>query len=147
MCIRDSNQPFNSFGDRKKALESVQYNIKSRPYLRDCGMLECTIRRENSGFAGMYPQYTLLLSGSYRYLLTAKKISIVGSSHYVITRSTKDFSRSNPECLGKLRSNKAQNEYSLFDTGENPNSKASPEHIRAQLGAILFVTLLRYMRT
>jgi len=106
-------------------------------------MLQCTIRRENSGFTGkMHPHYTLLLSGSYKYLLSSKKISFIGSSHYVITRSTKEFSRSNPEYLGKLRSNETGNEYSIFDKGENPNTKVVPELIRSQLGAIIFVIFI-----
>jgi hypothetical protein len=87
----------------------------------------------------MYPEYTLMLSGSYKYLLTAKRNSFVGASHYVITYDTKNFLRRHPNCLGKLRSVLEQDEYSLFDQGENPKANPSSELIRAQHASILIV--------
>jgi len=87
----------------------------------------------------MYPKYELLLSGSYKYLISAKRVSFIRSAHYVITMSNFNFTRQCPECLGKLRSNSSGTEYNIFDHGENPDSKSPSDKVRVQFGSIVFV--------
>jgi len=111
-----------------------------RPYPAEFGILECTIQRDKTGVAQkMYPKYALVISGCYKYLLSAKKVSFLKSAHYIITLSKKDFYRGHPEFIGKLRSNGSGNEYNIFDNGENPSTKLSLDKIRTQLGSIIFV--------
>ncbi len=119
--------------------------LMMKPYPKEYGVLECTVRRDTSGLAQkMYPKYELVLSGSYKHVLTAKRVSFVRSSHYVITIGACDFVRSSPECLGKLRSNSAGTEYNVFDHGENPDSSYPLSKIRTQLGSIIFVRNLPF---
>eukprot|EP00826_Nyctotherus_ovalis_P019816 TRINITY_DN1615_c0_g2_i1.p1 TRINITY_DN1615_c0_g2~~TRINITY_DN1615_c0_g2_i1.p1 ORF type:complete len:353 (-),score=79.01 TRINITY_DN1615_c0_g2_i1:300-1358(-) len=108
------------------------------PYPSEYGTLQCTIQRVNTGLSKkMYPEYKLMLSGNYKYILMAKQTAFVGGSHYVITYDAVNFERKNPNCLGKLRSFAGQSSYNLFDQGENPKTCSLPELIRAQHFSIL----------
>jgi len=75
-------------------------------------------------------------------VLTGKKISFVGGSHYIITYDTKNFIRKDPNCIGKLRASLGLDKYNLFDQGENPKATPIHELIRTQHASMLIVQTL-----
>jgi len=104
--------------------------------------LECTIIRDKSGISKKaYPVYTLMHSQSGKVLLTAKKMNMLGSAHYLITMDSANLTKESPGYLAKLRSENSGTEYNLFDIGENPKTTKEPSRVRNQLAAVYFVIL------
>jgi tubby-related protein 1 len=62
------------------------------------------------------------------------------SSNYAITLSKTNFDRSNPEYLGKLRSNFVGTQFTLFDNGANPHRAKNGATVRKELCQIEYVT-------
>ena len=110
--------------------------------------LECTIYRDKSGISKkMYPQYDLITSNGKHFLVSAKKMNMVGSAHYVITLDEHEMKRQSSGFLGKVRSNGSGTEYNLFGIGENPSKGLPPEQTRNQLAAVYYVCLYNNIGT
>lgn len=61
------------------------------------------------------------------------------SSNYSITLSKNNFDRSNPDYIGKLRSNFVGTQFTLFDNGANPRRAKNGATIRKELCHIEYV--------
>eukprot|EP01016_Furgasonia_blochmanni_P040554 TRINITY_DN5186_c0_g1_i5.p1 TRINITY_DN5186_c0_g1~~TRINITY_DN5186_c0_g1_i5.p1 ORF type:complete len:257 (-),score=20.35 TRINITY_DN5186_c0_g1_i5:299-1069(-) len=101
-------------------------------------LLQCTSKREKSGFARLFPKYHCYLSNGSRYLMSAKKRGGNTTSNYLLTMSKNDFNKSSPAMLGKLRSNFLGTEFNIFDGGKNPKKSAAMDQVREQLGVVTY---------
>eukprot|EP00826_Nyctotherus_ovalis_P064637 TRINITY_DN9486_c0_g3_i1.p1 TRINITY_DN9486_c0_g3~~TRINITY_DN9486_c0_g3_i1.p1 ORF type:complete len:285 (+),score=37.98 TRINITY_DN9486_c0_g3_i1:655-1509(+) len=126
--------------NRRRAMLTEYSSHHRRPLPQCVGMLECTVQRDRSGVSKkLYPRYNLVLSADFAFLLAAQKMSMMGSAHYIITMGRTETTRKEPGYIGKLRSIKADAEYSLFGPGENPEKHLPPEQIRNEHAAIVYV--------
>ena len=77
-----------------------------------------------------WPKYILSLSQTNQFLLTGKKRSGSKTSNYMISMDQEKVGKKGSGYLGKVRSNFLGTEFSIYDTGENPDKAKSPENIR-----------------
>ena len=102
--------------------------------------LQCTIRRDKSGFNRLFPKYYMSISEQLTFLLAGKKRAGNRTSNYMITMNQKDFNTKSTSFLGKVRSNFLGTEFMMYDNGLNPKRKGSnPTNVRTELGAVLYV--------
>ena len=94
------------------------------------GQVQCTITRHKSGMNRFWPKYILSLSQTNQFLLTGKKRSGNKTSNYMISMDQEKVGKKGSGYLGKVRSNFLGTEFSIYDTGENPDKAKSPENIR-----------------
>jgi hypothetical protein len=66
---------------------------------------------------------------------------MAGSAHYIITMKSEETTRKEPGYMGKLRSDKACAEYSLFGVGENPNKHLPAEQTRNEYASVVYVAV------
>ena len=93
----------------------------TNPVPRECGVVQCCIKRDKSGTNMMFPKYTLFLDKGDRFLMTSRKRPHNRLSNYLISMSEHDLSREGPCYLGKLRkSNMYGTEFVVYDDGCNP---------------------------
>ena len=103
--------------------------------------LQCTIRRDKSGFNRLFPKYYMSISEQLTFLLAGKKRAGNRTSNYMITMNQKDFNTKSPAFLAKVRSNFLGTEFMMYDNGLNPKRKgANPTNVRMELGAALYVS-------
>lgn len=81
-----------------------------------------------------------MVSNTQDFLLSAQKMTMVGSAHYIITTDQHNMTRKTEGYLGKVRSDVAGHEYNLFGVGENPSKGLGPERTRNQLAGIFYVS-------
>lgn len=104
-------------------------------------MLQCSIRRDKSGFSRLFPKYFMQTSEGLNFLLAGKKRAGNRTSNYMVTCDQKDFNTKSPSFLAKVRSNFLGTEFMLYDSGLNPKRRgANPSNVRAELGIVLYVT-------
>lgn len=126
--------------NKRRELLMEYFKSHCRPLPQCLNMLECTVQRDRSGISKkLYPRYNLALSADAAFLLAAQKVSVMGSAHYIITMGQAETTRKEPGYMGKLRSIKADAEYSLFGPGENPEKHLPPEQTRNEHAAIVYV--------
>ena len=102
-------------------------------------MMQCSVRRNRRGFHRIFPSYFLHTSEGQHFLLAAKKRSGNKSSNYLITMNETELKVKSPGYLGKLRSNFIGTEFTIYDTGTNPNKRnAAPETLREELGLVMY---------
>ncbi|KAM3129701.1 hypothetical protein pb186bvf_018214 [Paramecium bursaria] len=101
------------------------------------GMIQCTIKRDKSGFGRFYPSYHIHFSNGFLYLMSAKKRACNNTSNYLIAMSKSDMT-AKQNFLGKVRSNFIGTEFILYDSGKNPKKTKHPEEFRQQLGVVLY---------
>ena len=102
--------------------------------------LQCTIRRDKSGFNRLFPKYFMSISEGLTFLLAGKKRAGNRTSNYMVTMNQKDFNTKSPSFLGKVRSNFLGTEFMMYDNGLNPKRKgANPSNVRTELGVVLYV--------
>ena len=124
----------NEMRDMKKFLTT--------PIIRGI-ILQCTIRRDKSGFNRLFPKYYMSLSEGLTFLLAGKKRAGNRTSNYMVTMHQKDFNTKSSSFLGKVRSNFLGTEFMLYDNGLNPKRKgANPNNIRSELGVVLYVSTI-----
>lgn len=105
--------------------------------------LQCTIRRDKSGFSRIFPKYYMSVSEQLTFLLAGKKRAGNRTSNYMMTMNQKDFKTKSQSFLGKVRSNFLGTEFMMYDHGLNPKRKgANPSNVRAELGAVLYVFII-----
>jgi len=103
-------------------------------------MLQCSIRRDKSGFSRLFPKYYMQTSEGLNFLLAGKKRAGSRTSNYMVTCDQKDFNTKSPSFLAKVRSNFLGTEFMVYDSGLNPKRRgANPSNIRTELGIILYV--------
>ena len=121
----------NEMRDMKKFLTSP---------LRKGILLQCSIRRDKSGFNRLFPKYYMQTSEGLNFLLAGKKRAGNRTSNYMVTMDQKDFNTKSQSFLGKVRSNFLGTEFMVYDTGLNPKRKgANPSNVRSELGVVLYV--------
>ena len=121
----------NEMRDMKKFLTSP---------LRKGILLQCSIRRDKSGFNRLFPKYYLQTSEGLNFLLAGKKRAGNRTSNYMVTMDQKDFNTKSQSFIGKVRSNFLGTEFMIYDAGLNPKRKgANPSNVRSELGVVLYV--------
>lgn len=101
--------------------------------------VQCSIRREKSGFNRFFPKYFMHLSENHVFLLAGKKRPHNKTSNYLITMNQKELTVKSPAYLSKLRSNFLGTEFHIFDTGLNPTSRgANASNSRREQGVVLY---------
>jgi tubby-related protein 1 len=110
------------------------------PLPRECGVVQCYIRRNKSGALNkLYPMYSLYLKSGDRFLMQSKKRSNNKTSNYLITMSEGDLSRDSENYLGKLRSNFVGTEFQVFDDGINPKEdKEGSGEVRKEMASVVY---------
>lgn len=71
--------------------------------------------------------------------MSAQKMQLMRSAHYVLTMDKESMSKKTPGYMGKLRSNLVGSEFNVFDKGENPSFEGSPIYVRNQHCGIIYV--------
>ena len=105
-------------------------------------MLQCSIRRDKSGFSRLFPKYFMQTSEGLNFLLAGKKRAGNRTSNYMVTCDQKDFNTKSPSFLAKVRSNFLGTEFMVYDSGLNPKRRgANPSNVRTELGIVLYVTI------
>ena len=99
-------------------------------------VLECTLRRDKSGFNRFYPEYTLYTSDGIKYLLSAKKRSGNATSNYLMSLDKNDLGSKGANFVGKVRSNWMGTEFSVFDAGHNPDKPEPGSQPRRTLASV-----------
>ena len=95
-------------------------------------LLQCTIKRDKSGFGRFYPKYHVHLSSGYRYLLSAKKESYNKTSNYRISMDKSNFDNKSAGYLAKVRSNFLGTEFHVYDKGMNPEKAKQLSQVRSE---------------
>lgn len=114
------------------------HSFLTRPLPRDIN-LQCTIRRERSGFSRIYPKYFLFTSDTRAFLLAGKKRPGNKTSNYLVSMNEKELKTKSPAYLGKVRSNFMGTEFMIYDKGLNPKKKAATmETFREELGVVMY---------
>ena len=89
-------------------------------------MLQCTIKRDKSGFNRLYPKYFMHLSGmNQEFLLVGKKRPKNKTSNYLISMGEKDLNVKSQNFVGKLRSNFLGTEFNIYSPGMNPKKRSA----------------------
>lgn len=99
-------------------------------------VLQCTIRRHNSGFNIFRPQYNLHFSENLSFLMSAKNKD--GSGSYYISAAADDFDYAGPNYLGHVQKKENATIYTLFDDGFSPKKPISGIHQRQIIGNVHF---------
>lgn len=114
------------------------HSFLTRPLPRDIN-LQCTIRRERSGFNRLYPKYFLFTSDTRAFLLAGKKRPGNKTSNYLMSMNEKELKTKSPAYLGKVRSNFMGTEFISYDKGLNPKRKAATmETFREELAVVMY---------
>lgn len=113
------------------------------PIPRQCGIIQCYIRRNKSGTNKLYPVYSLYLTEGDVFLMASKKRPKNKTSNYLLSMDQNDLNRSGNNYLGKLRSNFVGTEFQIFDDGINPKDGADNDdnqntHVRCEMGAVMY---------
>lgn len=116
------------------------------PVPKQCGVVQCYIRRNKSGTHKLYPVYSLYLKDGDVFLLTSKKRPNNKTSNYLISMDQSDLNRSSSSYLGKLRSNFVGTEFQIFDDGVNPKDNDGDDeagmkfgsNVRCELGSVMY---------
>lgn len=90
------------------------------------GTLKFTIKRKKSGLNKFHPKFELFIekhNGSQVMLLFGKKRAFNKTANYLISMDKSSNERDNATCLGKLRANKENDRFILYDNGENFEKK------------------------
>lgn len=105
--------------------------------------LQCSIRRDKSGFNRLFPKYFMQTSEGLNFLLAGKKRAGNRTSNYMVTMNQKDFNTKSQSFIGKVRSNFLGTEFLIYDSGLNPKRKgANPSNIRSELGVVFYVLFI-----
>ena len=112
------------------------------------GQIKMTIERNKSGFARLWPKYSLSLSDGNKFLLSGKKRGANATSNYLISLDQEKLDKKSNGYLGKCRSNFLGTEFYIFDTGKNPNkNKGKPvEENRCQHGVVQYETNVQALK-
>ncbi len=114
------------------------HSFLTRPLPRDIN-LQCTIRRERSGFNRLYPKYFLFTSDTRAFLLAGKKRPGNKTSNYLMSMNEKELKTKSPAYMGKVRSNFMGTEFTVYDKGLNPKRKAATiETFREELAIVMY---------
>ena len=97
------------------------------PIPRDCGVIQCTINRNKSGFNKFWPKYSMHLSDGNKFLLSAKKRAANKTSNYLISTDPENLNKNSASYLGKLRSNFLGTEFYIYNEG-SAAKKANNEY-------------------
>jgi tubby and related proteins len=112
------------------------------PVPKECGIVKCCIRRNQSGMNKLFPLYSLYLSDGDAFLMASRKRSTSKLSNYVITSSESDVSRDGTNFLGKLRKkNMVGTDFVVFDDGispDDPDLESENKRVRQELGAVTY---------
>jgi len=109
------------------------------PIPESLGGLQLCIKKNSSGIIKkLYPEFKLYLRNNNRFIMTGKRMQLMRSAYYLVTTEAEVTNRKSPGCLGKLRSNFQETEFSLFGTGENPKKRVPFDQVRTQHAAILY---------
>jgi tubby-related protein 1 len=68
-------------------------------------ILQCTVKRDKSGFGRFFPHYDMYVSDKFKYLMSGKRRAGNTTSNYVISSDKNDMESKGPNYLGKVRSN------------------------------------------
>ena len=104
------------------------------------GQIQCTIVRHKSGMNRFWPKYTLSLSSTNQFLLTGKKRAGNKTSNYMITMDQEKANKQGSGYLGKVRSNFLGTEFTIYDSGQNPDKAKTAESVRCQQGVVQYET-------
>ena len=85
--------------------------------------LQCTIRRDRSGFSRFHPKYYMYISDGLEFIAAAKKRPANRTSNYLITMNQHDFSKKSSTYIAKVRSNFVGSQFSIYSNGLNPKDK------------------------
>ncbi|XP_065197366.1 tubby-related protein 3-like isoform X1 [Sycon ciliatum] len=95
----------------------------------------CRLTRKD----GTYFMHLEMPNNVKKFVMAAKKRSNAASKEFVITLDATNISKDSPSYVGKLKCNMTGTEFTLYDTGVNPNkSRALPDHsnVREELVAV-----------
>jgi tubby-related protein 1 len=109
------------------------------PVPKNCGVVQCYIRRNKSGTNKLFPIYSLFLKEGDVFLMASRKRPKNKTSNYLITMDQHDMNRSGSAYLGKLRSNFVGTEFQIFDDGVNPKDTEQDDITGASKYIPLFV--------
>ncbi|KAI5623233.1 tubby protein-like isoform X1, partial [Silurus asotus] len=106
---------------------------------------QCRITRDRRGMErGIYPTYYLHMEkedGKKVFLMAGRKRKKSTTSNYLISIDPTDLSRDTSSYIGKLRSNVLGTKFTVYDNGENPETKPfvkETEILRQELAAICY---------
>ncbi|XP_046710461.1 tubby protein homolog isoform X1 [Silurus meridionalis] len=106
---------------------------------------QCRITRDRRGMErGIYPTYYLHMEkedGKKVFLMAGRKRKKSTTSNYLISIDPTDLSRDTSSYIGKLRSNVLGTKFTVYDNGENPETKPfvkETESLRQELAAICY---------
>jgi tubby-related protein 1 len=113
------------------------------PIPRQCGIIQCYIRRNKNGTNKLFPVYSLYLKEGDVFLMASKKRPKNKTSNYLISMDQNDLNRSGSNYLGKLRSNFVGTEFQVFDDGINPKDGADNDdnqntNVRCEMGGVMY---------
>lgn len=112
------------------------------PVPKECGVIQCYIRRNKSGTNKLFPLYSLYLKEGDTFLMCSKKRPKNKTSNYLISKSEGDISKGGDNYLGKLRSNFVGTEFQVFDDGTNPTdvdpAEKTTDKTRVELGSVMY---------
>lgn len=109
--------------------------------MRPCprgAQIQCTIKRDRSGFNRFFPKYHCFLSHGPQYLMTGKKKAYNKTSNYLLSYKKDELKKKSLYYLGKLRSNFMGTEFNVYDGGENPKKTHDPNLVRENLGVVIY---------
>ena len=141
----------NNLRSRSKSGEEVEidlsnmYDFLVNACPKQYGSVQCYIER-HKGNLKLSPEYFLYLKQGDRFLMGSKKRAGKATANYIITMDQKQFSKTSPSYLGKLRSNFLGTEFQIFDKGVNPKNNdpdalhAKNSTVREELGCVIYAS-------
>lgn len=100
--------------------------------------MECTLRRDKSGFNRFYPEYSVYTSEGIKYLFSAKKRSGNATSNYSISLNKNDLCSKGDDYYGKVRGNFVGTSFSIFDSGYNPEKPEPGRQPRKTISTVQY---------
>ncbi|CAM9864478.1 unnamed protein product [Chrysoparadoxa australica] len=92
----------------------------TRPAPAVAGVVQCYIKRNKTGTNKLFPEYSVYLKDSEKFLMCSKKRPNNRTSNYLISMKEGDHNREGPNYLGKVRANFVGTDFQIFDHGVNP---------------------------
>jgi tubby-related protein 1 len=106
--------------------------------------IQCYVVRNKRGMNKMFPTFELYMDGPQfenKFLMAAKKRSSNKTSNYIMSMDLDSFEKEASGCVGKLRSNFAGTEFTIFNRGLAPKDVKQLDSVQAttvrkELGAV-----------
>ncbi|CAD8101704.1 unnamed protein product [Paramecium primaurelia] len=96
-------------------------------------IVQCTFIKNKKGLCYFYPKFELFFSESLKFLCAGKRQTTKRKSNYIISSDVDIFNSNNKSvCLGNLKYGTAENQFNLYDNGNDPNKTNQLETTRKE---------------